>query len=186
MASNDFLSTIKNHESLHQGRFAILKSKVHWQVSNLVDMAAVVSWPKSAQDVQLFGGPNLPWPLSVKALHDSELTGGAYLLFYRQIVVGYCQLKPVLHGGVRLCRVIINPQYRRCGYGRQLIAYALLTARHQWRAPRVELGVYRHNVQAMARYQYFGFKIVNYRAVPNSEGGLWTIVEMEKHLSFAG
>lgn len=145
-------------------------------------LVQLAHWPKNALETQLFAGPNLSWPLSVKVLLDSEQDGWARMLVDGQQLLGYFQLKPCSNDSVRLCRVIVNPLFRRQGIGRLLIAHAIGFARDQLKLKRIELGVYQHNQIALNRYQYFGFKMINQHSVATADGQQWTIVEMEKYI----
>ncbi|CAG9294979.1 GNAT family N-acetyltransferase [Celerinatantimonas diazotrophica] len=149
-------------------------------------LAQLAHWPNNALETQLFAGPNLSFPLSVSKLLDSELDGWARMMIDGPQLLGYFQLKPCRQNSVRLCRVIVNPQHRRQGLGRLLIAHSIGFARDQLKVKRIELGVYQHNQIALNRYQYFGFKMINQHAVATADGQQWIVVEMEKYVESNG
>lgn len=145
-------------------------------------LAQLTHWPTDSSQLQLFAGPSLNWPLTVEQLQQSEANAWAGMLVEGSQLLGYFQLKFKGPGCCRLCRVIIHPRYRRRGLGRMMLAQALIIAREQCRAVRVELGVYQHNVSALSRYRYFGFHPTRSHPVQGPGTQSWVVVEMCKLL----
>ncbi|CAG8999447.1 MAG: Acetyltransferase [Candidatus Celerinatantimonas neptuna] len=149
------------------------------QVRFLEELA---SWPENIDQVQLFAGPGLSWPLSVENLRESESSGQAFMLVDQEFLLGYCQLKSRGHGNVRLCRVIVNPRFRGKGLGQQLVCFAMQFANTYLLAGRMELSVYQHNTAAILCYQKLGFMIYQHRKVQSPQGQLWKVLDMQKIL----
>ncbi|MFM2485934.1 GNAT family N-acetyltransferase [Celerinatantimonas yamalensis] len=145
-------------------------------------LTQLLSWPNDANELQLFAGPNLHWPLDIHQLVQSEQGGYARMLIEAKQLIGYCQLRPCRLQSVRLCRVIVHPDFRGQGIGRQLIAHAIQFSRDELGVRRIELGVYQHNLAAFNRYCYFGFKTYQQRRVKSLRGQDWVILDMQKWL----
>ncbi|MFM2482380.1 GNAT family N-acetyltransferase [Celerinatantimonas sp. YJH-8] len=142
----------------------------------------LIHWPTDAEQLHLFAGPGLRWPLTVEQLIQSEQTGYAGMLVEGELLLGYFQLKMRSPEICRLCRVIIHPRYRGQRLGRMMLAHAILIARDHYHAKRIELGVYQHNLRAMNRYLYFGFRPMSQSMVRGPGHRNWIVVEMYKIL----
>lgn len=142
----------------------------------------LLDWTENSDQVQLFAGPGLSWPLSVEQMSESELSGRAFMLVDQGVLLGYCQLKWRGAGNVRLCRVIVNPELRGKGIGKHLICSVIKFANESLMASRMELGVYQHNTAAILCYQKLGFTTYQHRNVQSAQGQLWKVMDMQKIL----
>jgi ribosomal protein S18 acetylase RimI-like enzyme len=134
------------------------------------DDEPLISWVRSPDELFLFAGPSLTWPLDSGQLDLIRLRPDAIawtaVLAPAMTPVGHIELVP----GNQLCtgliaRVIIDPARRRQGWGRALLTAALDAARER-DLMIVELRVSRHNAPAIALYTELGFTPID---APNDD-----------------
>jgi ribosomal protein S18 acetylase RimI-like enzyme len=122
------------------------------------DDEALISWVRSAEELRMFAGDGLAWPLDSRQLellrNEPELA--AYTAELGGVVVGHFQLRRLPPGSARLARVIVDPKRRGEGLGRALVAAALDEARRRGFV-HVDLHVYNANAAARALYASLGF-----------------------------
>jgi len=125
------------------------------------DDEPLISWVHSPDELFLFAGPSLTWPLDSGQLDLIRLRPDAIawtaVLAPAMTPVGHIELVLGNQPGAGLiARVIIDPARRRQGWGRALLTAALDAAR-QRHLRIVELRVSRHNAAAIALYTELGF-----------------------------
>jgi ribosomal protein S18 acetylase RimI-like enzyme len=131
------------------------------------DEAALISWFATRDELRLFAGDSLRWPLDRRQLalirSDPGVTawtaiaaaGGAAL--EPELIVGHIELTRLPERGwCRLARVAIAPEHRGRGFGSGLVNAALEQARAVG-ARGVDLRVYESNSVARATYRAAGF-----------------------------
>ena len=134
-----------------------LAAECHLRPATIADLAQVSSWFTSAQQLQLWAGPYVPWPPQLDDLIEQIdfLAQPAFSLHLdNQGLAGFAQLQP--RGALyHFARVAIAPDWRSRGYGGQLLA--AIMARYP-AAPGFSLYVYRHNDAAWHCYRKLGFE----------------------------
>ena len=124
---------------------------------------AVCSWIKSEEDLVLFAGP-LPfrYPLTEEQfgpyLGEPGRRVFAALDNYTDDLVGMGELMRVADDTVRLCRILINEDFRGRGMGQQLTLALLQQAFADPHIRNVELNVYDFNKAAIRCYEQCGFR----------------------------
>lgn len=79
---------------------------------------------------------------------------------------------------IRLGFIIIDEQFRRKGYGRELLKLAIQKARRNYKAQKITLGVFDNNPSAIRCYESVGF-ITTGTDTYSIDGEEWTGKEME-------
>jgi GNAT superfamily N-acetyltransferase len=130
------------------------------------DDASLISWVRTAEELLMFAGPSLNWPLDREQLE--VVRSAADVIAWTAVMppapapVGHVELF-VSRGQAcgLLARVILAPAFRGRGLGRALVAAALDAAGARgFRA--VELNVRRHNDAAIRTYSTVGFRDVGH------------------------
>jgi ribosomal protein S18 acetylase RimI-like enzyme len=150
------------------------------------DLCLLPTWITSPEQLRIWAGPSLPWPLTEPALRayadqpsDVQLIWTAVTVPHAEPVGHACLL--VREGGSqgRLSRVLVDPARRGEGLGRALVATAVRTAFAATGIDTLTLGVYRHNVAAVRLYESVGFTEVGRApAAFEVDGERWTAIEM--------
>lgn len=131
------------------------------------DLNAVITWVRDADELELFAGPALTWPLTVSQLRRTIATPG--LLAYTLIdsdagdePLGHVELATVPTTGTepRLARVLLAPAVRGRGWAARLVALALEEARAQG-LRSLALTVIATNEAAIRTYMKLGFVMVD-------------------------
>lgn len=141
--------------------------------------ATVVGWVRSAEDLALVAGPTLQWPLTVEQLLACG-HGPA-----RRLRVLLDDGVPVAFGStrqaadsVRLGWILVDPERRGQGWGRQLMVLLIADAHRHYGAVALSLGVFAHNHPAVSLYRSLGFD--EEPPVPSDAAGFhWQKIEME-------
>jgi ribosomal protein S18 acetylase RimI-like enzyme len=126
------------------------------------DYHELLTWFRSARELELFAGPDVAWPLTADQLsrwhEDPQIRAwSAFRPADTESLLGHVELVQIGSAGGRLARVAVEPDSRGRGYGRQLVAAALERARSlgfDW----VELNVAPDNERAVRLYASLGFE----------------------------
>ncbi|HZZ46765.1 MAG TPA: GNAT family N-acetyltransferase [Pseudonocardia sp.] len=125
------------------------------------DLAAVVGWITDREALELFTGTTLCWPLTEEQLR--ELLAATAGMTAWTLVDDVEPDRPLGHfdltrdsEGAHLGRVIIAPERRGEGLGRQLLGLVLDNARKQ-HLTLISLNVAADNLPAIRTYQHWGF-----------------------------
>jgi RimJ/RimL family protein N-acetyltransferase len=126
------------------------------------DYAAIASWIPDAVACARWAGPRMPFPFAVRDLPEllrmpegrSRVLGQAD----RQPALGFGQYWVNRPGEVHLGRIIVAPEERGRGLGKQLCRLLMKEAVLQTGAEALTLRVYRDNPAAQAVYAGLGFQ----------------------------
>jgi ribosomal protein S18 acetylase RimI-like enzyme len=160
------------------------------------DEEALISWFATRDELRLFAGDSLRWPLDRRQLalirSDPGVTAwtavagagvatsaaGVAAPAEPEVIVGHVELTRLPdRGWCRLARVAIAPQHRGHGFGFALVSAALEQARSAG-AFGVDLRVFESNSIARATYRAAGFSDIGRdRAQPDLR---WMIKELER------
>ena len=128
------------------------------RVARLCDLSQVVSWIKTEQDCVLWSGGRLAFPIDIADLPEcidfSNVQSRS--LVNDELVLGFGQLFSKQNNRAHLGRLIVNPDHRGQGLGRQL-AEQLLQLALDNKPSSVSLNVERTNATAISIYQRLGF-----------------------------
>lgn len=125
------------------------------------DLAAVVGWITDRDALHLFTGTTLRWPLTEQQLRD--LLADTADMTAWTLIDDVEPDRPLGHfdltrdsEGAHLGRVIIDPERRGQGLGRDLVGFVLATAREE-HLTLISLNVVAGNLPAIKTYQRWGF-----------------------------
>lgn len=122
------------------------------------DDAALISWLRTPEELYLFTGPRLQWPLD-RAQLDGLRADAAFIPFTAELdgtLVGHIELVPTGEGEARIARVLVAPQSQGRGAGEQLLRVALAEAAGRG-IHSLTLFVLPDNARAIALYEKLGF-----------------------------
>jgi ribosomal protein S18 acetylase RimI-like enzyme len=145
------------------------------------DDEALLSWFGSSDELRLFAGDSLRWPLDQRQLQavrdDPMVTAWTAVEAPSPAVVGHIELSRLRdRGWGRLARVAVAPPQRGLGLGRALVEAALAQARARGLCG-VDLRVFAENAAARALYASVGFADVGAdRSQPELR---WMVMELD-------
>lgn len=119
----------------------------------------MVGWIPDSSALYLFSGPRLTWPLTVQQLGAMDAGEGftAWMMVDEDASeVGHFDLT-VSQRVARLGRVLVAPERRGQGAGRELVTLAIETAR-MLGADELRLNVIADNAPAVRTYEAAGFR----------------------------
>jgi ribosomal protein S18 acetylase RimI-like enzyme len=132
--------------------------------ASATDYEEIAAWISDAGACLRWAGPKVPYPFLPAELPVLLAVpgGGSYCLADDAggSPVGFGQYWPRPDGTVHLLRIIIRPESRGQGLGRELCGQLLSRAVKSAPAQAVTLNVYRDNLVAVALYERLGFAIV--------------------------
>ena len=135
------------------------------------DYPEIISWLSSLADAQLWGGPNMIYPLtteSLKRIMKPHLVDTYTMVDEAEMMMGTGQIYFKKPSRFHLARIMVNPSGRGRGYGRQLVN-ALMEK--SWNVPEkyFTLNVNFGNDRARALYESLGFALAEAEAGSFSE-----------------
>ena len=149
------------------------------------DEERLISWFATRDELRLFAGDSLRWPLDRRQLalirKDPGVTAWTAIAAAEadpEVIVGHIELTRLPdRGWCRLARVAIAPEHRGRGFGFALVNAALDQARAVG-ARGVDLRVYESNSVARATYRAAGFTDIGRdRTQPDLR---WMVKELER------
>ncbi len=131
------------------------------------DFDRLIGWVASAEELMLWAGPMLHWPLD-RAQLERYLAAAEGPAAARRIwravdageTVGHAELNAIerTHRTATLSRVMVRPGLRGRGIGTAMVRAALAVAFDELRLHRVDLFVFDFNAGAIACYERLGFR----------------------------
>ncbi|EOI6606449.1 GNAT family N-acetyltransferase [Vibrio parahaemolyticus] len=149
------------------------------------DALAVISWFSSEKESLYWGGWMFGWPLSeAELVNRSKLPEIEFLILSNgNERLGFIELQHINETEIRLCRVVINPEYRGLGFGRVLIALSIAEVRKRKQFSIATLAVFADNVAAYNCYKSYGFVTVDKEPkFREFNGQKWPLIQMETAL----
>lgn len=124
-----------------------------------LDDATLVGWVRTAEELFLFTGPMLTFPLDVAQLDglraNPDLTQFAAVV--DEVVVGHIELVSTGAESARVARVLIDPAHQGEGLGERLMRAVITEARERG-IRTLALRVIPSNTRAIALYEKLGFE----------------------------
>jgi ribosomal protein S18 acetylase RimI-like enzyme len=130
------------------------------------DITRLMSWFPTARSVNLWGGPKFRYPFTPESFDEDVhwremdtwcLVGSSgELLAFGQFYVR--------HGRINLARLVVAPEHRGQGLGKQLVALLMDKGCETFPLTEFSLYVYKHNHAAKACYASMGFELHEYPA----------------------
>lgn len=127
------------------------------------DYTALASWLPDAQACLRWAGPLIPFPIAVESLAQQLFVPGGASYFLAgpgDQVLGFGQHWVRRPGTMHLGRIIIAPDARGQGLGRELCTQLISKGTEATGAGAVTLRVYRDNEVALSLYKSLGFVAV--------------------------
>lgn len=134
-------------------------------------LGQVLPWITSPEALRLWGGSALTYPPQLERTWGeigADSTNTYVLMDEGQAVVGFGQVLPRPADTVHLGRIILAPEQRGQGLGRELCERLIQVAYASSHPRRITLNVYCHNVPAVRLYTSLGFKVRTEDAVEDS------------------
>lgn len=130
------------------------------RVVSEADISRLMSWFPTGQSVDIWGGPKFRYPYTPQTFDED--------VCWRQID-SYCLVDPAdemlafgqiyeRHERINLARLVVAPQQRGRGIGKQLIALLMEKGRARFPLRAYSLYVYKDNHPARACYVGMGFR----------------------------
>ncbi len=110
-----------------------------------------------------------------KLIASFETGTSMFGYFIDETIVGYLGIKMIDAETCGLDDIIILPEYRQNGYGKELLVYCKQKAK-EWGASKIRLGMIDDNKRLRKWYEDNGFVNVGYK---NYEGAPFTVGRME-------
>ncbi|MCR8715617.1 GNAT family N-acetyltransferase [Stenotrophomonas indicatrix] len=131
--------------------------------------AVVAGWLDSPAATLRWAGPGVPFPLPADAFAAAlalPARPGWALLDGDGTCLGFGQYWQTTPGSMHLGRIIVSPQARGRGLGRELMTALCAEALRSSAAVQLTLKVYRDNPAAVALYRDLGFVDNEHASVP--------------------
>ena len=123
------------------------------------DFAKVAQLVASADELLLISpSSQFPWTAEqVKAIAGTRLHNTVAIDGDSQTIIGYANIyKAMSNQTAFIGNVIIAPNYRQHGVGKQLMQYMMEICQHQWYATP-QVSVFNHNTDGLRFYHQLGF-----------------------------
>ncbi|MQA98489.1 MAG: GNAT family N-acetyltransferase [Streptosporangiales bacterium] len=142
------------------------------------DFADLISWIAGPDELTMWGGPGMRWPLDVTQLAAYGAQSGDRLRIWTVMHGG----KPAGHASMsagvnrwtaRLGRVLVAPHARGRGVAQAMVREAQRVAFDDLGVHRLGLGVYAHNDAARHVYERLGFVREGVTREQARIGGVW-------------
>ncbi len=129
-----------------------------FRAANLCDLSQVLSWIKTEDDCVLWSGGRLPFPIDIADLAEciDFANVQSWSMVNNETVQGFGQLFFKQNNRAHLVRLIVNPDHRGQGLGKQL-AEQMLQLALETKPSSVSLNVERTNAVAISIYQRLEF-----------------------------
>ena len=125
-----------------------------------VDISRLISWFPTARSVRLWGGPKFRYPFTAETFFED--VHWQQIDSYRLVdpagdMLAFGQIYERL-GRVNLARLVVSPNRRRQGIGKQLVALLMRIGRESFPLQEYSLYVCKDNYPAQACYAGMGFE----------------------------
>lgn len=132
---------------------------MEFRSSNESDLETVISWIGSANQCLAWAGPDVTFPMTPEGLKgqiacDSE---NSYCLVEDGRVVAFGQLIKKDDRHFHLARIVVAPDTRGRGYGRNICRHLIYRAQSMG-TRLLTLNVYQDNLTALKLYRDLGFE----------------------------
>jgi len=112
------------------------------------------------RDELFYFSPSADYPLTFDHLQQICKGVGAIVMLKDKHIVGFANFNLVKkHSIAFISNVIIKPEKRQSGLGRQLLVHLIDKGLHQLQLKAVHLSCYQDNIAALSLYKKTGFKI---------------------------
>lgn len=125
------------------------------------DLSMVISWIKNADECLTWAGPAVTFPIQPAVLRSQieYSPDNSYCLLDKERLVAFGQLIEKGEQRLHLARIIVAPDARGNGYGRNL-CQCLIARADYLKSEVLTLNVYQNNISALKLYRTVGFEPV--------------------------
>ncbi|MFJ6001844.1 GNAT family N-acetyltransferase [Arthrobacter sp. NPDC092385] len=149
------------------------------------DLQTILGWVKNNQEMVMWSGPTFTWPLEYAQLeryfHNPNRTYWSAIDTESQELVGHASL--LIDNDADLMRVgfiIVNPEYRGRGVGREFVDAVVCDGFQASTLPVMKLGVYAHNTAALKLYESLGFSKTGVVFQTTVDEEQWDVLDMAR------
>jgi len=135
-----------------------------FEAADAVDIDELMTWFTDAASVDIWGGPRFRFPFDQASFHEDSRWQE-----YSSFCLRDSKMKFSAFGQLgkrykrsHLARLVVHPDLRGHGVGRQLLQHLIGVAREAKECEEVALFVYKHNEPALQCYLALGFEIQDY------------------------
>lgn len=147
------------------------------------DADVIVTWLTGPDEVTLFGGPFLDFPLTAEALFADSGERSLYVIrdAGHPVATGYLEVQD--DGAARIGRILVDQGRRGRGWGRRMVEALIARASTSPGVRTVQLRVYEQNLAARALYESLGFVDTGVRRQIAVRGQTWTSQQLSRSIS---
>lgn len=135
------------------------------QAAEKSDLSKVLNWLNSEWELRMWAGPKVRYPATPEsAWSDMEASqNNAYTLVDAEhVAIGFGQILPRDDNALHLARLIVDPESRGQGIGRNLCIALMKIGAEKNHVEYFTLNVYESNKAAVRLYQSLGFDVKGY------------------------
>ena len=124
------------------------------------DISHLMSWFPTARSVDIWGGPKFRYPFTAETFFEDvrwQQIDSYHLVDLAGDMLAFGQIYE-RHGCVNLARLVVSPNRRRQGIGKQLVALLMEKGRESFPLQEYSLYVCKDNYPAQACYAEMGFE----------------------------
>jgi len=128
------------------------------------DLQELMSWFRSAGEVDRWGGPRFRYPFTGKTFRK-DCHWGRMPSYRLNSPAGEFSAFGQMYqryGRINLARLVVHPDLRGAGVGKRLLAALMETGPALFVADEFSLFCYRHNSAALGCYRSMGFVVRDY------------------------
>jgi ribosomal protein S18 acetylase RimI-like enzyme len=153
---------------MFHARINDIDGTMHLRPATMEDLKTVITWIVDETACRTWAGPVVRFPMTVSSLKtDIEFDrDNTHCLDQAGRLLGFGQLIRKSESRLHMARVIIDPQERHRGNGKQLVR-ELMDLAWQKGCRRISLNVYRQNRPALTLYTSMGFREVAETSTPD-------------------
>ena len=129
-------------------------------VATEADIISLMLWFPSERSVDLWGGPRFRYPFTPETFQEDVCWRDMdtyCLVDSSEAMLAFGQIYE-RHGRINLVRLVVSPDRRGCGIGKQLVRLLMEQGRKSIPRQEYSLYVYKDNHAAMACYAGLGFE----------------------------
>ena len=129
-------------------------------VATEADISHLMSWFPTARSVDIWSGPKFRYPFTAETFFEDvrwQQMDSYRLVDLAEDMLAFGQIYE-RHGRVNLARLVVSPNRRRQGIGKQLVALLMGKGRESFPLQEYSLYVCKDNYPAQACYAGMGFE----------------------------
>lgn len=132
------------------------------RAAEALDLSTVLSWIDDEQSLRMWAGPKVQYPASPENIWSEVGASADHAYTFvdgEGAVIGFGQMLPKANNSLHLARLIVNPEFRARGIGRNLCLALMSIAVSKYQPEYFTLNVYESNRAALGLYESLGFSV---------------------------